>query len=53
MGRCPPGVLCIENATLLIVVLIAIGVIIFIQNNTITKITNDVMFHSKSSSKSS
>jgi hypothetical protein len=53
MGRCPPGVLCIENATLLIVVIIAIGVILFIQNNTITKITNDVMFHSKSSSKPS
>lgn len=34
MSRCPPGVLCIESATLLIVVLIAIGVIIFIQNNT-------------------
>lgn len=49
MGRCPPGVLCIENVTILIVIVIAIGVIIFIQNNTITKITNDVMFHSKSS----
>jgi len=50
MGRCPPGVLCIENATLLVVVIIAIGVIIFIQNNTITKITSSNMFHSNTSS---
>ena len=40
MGRCPPGVLCIESATLLIVVVIAIGVIMYIQNNTLTKIVN-------------
>ena len=40
MGRCPPGVLCIESVTLLIVILIAIGVIIFVQNNTINNIAN-------------
>jgi hypothetical protein len=46
MGRCPPGVFCIESASLLFVIIIAIGVIIFIQNNTITKITSEKMFHS-------
>ena len=50
MGRCPPGVFCIESASLLIVIMIAIGVIIFIQNNTITKITSEKMFHSDKSS---
>ena len=31
MGKCPPGVLCIENYTLLLVVLVIISVYFFIQ----------------------
>jgi len=31
MGRCPPGVLCVENITLFTVLIIAFGVILFIQ----------------------
>ena len=41
MARCPPGVLCIENVTLLTVLIISIGVVMFIyynrENNFISK----------------
>lgn len=50
MARCPPGVFCIESMTLLIVIVIAIGVVLFIQNDSISKMSGEKMFHSHSPS---
>ena len=50
MARCPPGVFCIESMTLLIVIVIAIGVVLFIQNDSISKMSGEKTFHSHSPS---
>lgn len=49
MARCPPGVLCIENFTLVIAIIVAICVVIFVQyqNNRITQAVNEQKYYSR------
>lgn len=50
MGQCPPGVICIENFTLFIVIIIGICVFFFIKSKTGSSYSNQPLYERPSMS---